>query len=133
MRKALGSAAALLAALVFLALPACQPRPKGENGIGAPRAIDCASQAIGEHAGEALGPVNHCLASEGSIDACLLGLVQPAVGITVDLIGCLTKREGSSASAASQANPADTADRQRAARAREFLEHMQARGFAFEH
>lgn len=134
MRKLIGPALAkLLAALaVFLALPACHPQGK-DSGLGAPRVIDCASQAIGAHAGEALGPVNGCLAGEGSVDACLLSLLAPAAGITVDLIGCLVKKEGSAASAASQANPDDSADAQRSARAKEFLSHMQARGFSFEH
>jgi hypothetical protein len=124
-------------ALLFLALvcstalliPACRAKPDG--GLGAPRVIDCASQTVAAHAPESLGPVNTCLAGDGDIQACLLGLLQPAIGITVDVVGCLTRKEGSAASAASQANPDDAVDAKRAARAKDFLEKMDARGFQF--
>lgn len=125
-------------AILFLALvcstalliPSCRARP--DSGLGMPRVIDCASQAVAGHAPEALGPVNSCLAGEGDIQACLLGLTQPAIGITVDVVGCLTRKEGSAASAASQANPSDTVDARKATRAKEFLEKMHERGFSFE-
>jgi hypothetical protein len=125
-------------AILFLALvcssalliPSCRARPDG--GLGAPRVVDCASQAVAAHAPEALGPVNVCLAGQGDVQACLLGLIQPAIGITVDVVGCLTRKEGSAASAASQANPENTVDARRAQRAREFLEKMRERGFSFE-
>lgn len=125
-------------ALLFLALvcssalliPSCRGgRP--DEGLGMPRVIDCASQAVANHAPEALGPVNVCLAGEGDVQACLLGLVRPAVGITLDVVGCLTRKEGSAASAASQANPENTVDARRAARSRTFLEKMRERGYAF--
>jgi len=125
-------------ALLFLALvcssalllPGCPVTP--DKGLGAPRAIDCTLQAGAAQAPQALGPVNSCLAGHGDVLACALGLVGPATGFTLDLIGCLVKREGSAASAASQANPADQVDAARAQRSREFLEKMAARGYQFE-
>lgn len=115
---------------VFLALPACQPKP-GANGLGSPGLVSCGTQAVAAAAPQALGPVNACLAGSGDIQACLLGLIQPAVGITIATIGCLTRHEGAAASAASQVNPDDRVDRMKAQRARDFLEKMDQRGYRF--
>lgn len=127
----------MMRALLFLALvcstalliPSC--RTTRPDGLGAPRVVDCATQAVAQRAPEALGPVNVCLAGEGDVQACLLSLISPATGITLDTIGCLVRKEGSAASAASQANPDNTVDARRASRSRDFLEKMQQRGYSF--
>lgn len=118
-------------ALVVSCLAACQPKPAGGGGLGSPGIISCGTQAVAAAAPQALGPVNACLAGGGDIQACLLGLIQPALNITLATIGCLTRHEGAAASAASQANPGDGLDRQKAQRAREFLEKMDQRGYRF--
>jgi hypothetical protein len=127
MRKALGGSKVLALVVFCVGVAACRAQPK-DSGLGAPRVIDCASQAVTNRAPELLGPINGCLAAEGSIDACLLSLVQPGIGVGIDAVMCLTRREGSTANAASQANPDDALDRRKAQRARAFLEGMAQRG-----
>jgi hypothetical protein len=129
MRKVLGSAAALLTALVLLALPGCQPKPR-TDGLGPPGIVRCGSEAVGKHAIDALPGINQCLAGEGDVMACILGLVQPAAGILVDTVLCVTSHEGAAARAAATGNPFDERDRRRAARAEEFLGKMRDRGWA---
>jgi hypothetical protein len=110
------------ALLLALACDSCKPTPGTPQTITPGTVVSCGTQAVTAHATEALPGVNACLSGKDDITTCLLGLVQPAVGITLDVIACLTKHEGSAASAASQANPDDKVDARRAARAREFLE-----------
>ena len=135
MKKLLALSALLAVAafmLTFAVLSAsCQPKPGTNGGLGNPGLISCGTQAVTDHATEAMPAVNACLSGTSDIVTCLLGLVRPAVGIGVDVIGCLTRHEGAAASAVSQANPADTVDARRAARAREFLQTMSRRGYVF--
>lgn len=115
-------------AVVIACLTACQPKP-GANGLGSPGLISCGTKAVSDHAIDALPGVNRCLAGDGDIQACLFGLVQPAVGILIETVACVTKHEGAAARSAAQANPFDERDKRRDARAREFLEKLEARGW----
>ncbi len=121
---------ALFAAIVALSVSlACTPKPGTAPGPTAPGGvISCGTKAVTDHAAQTLAPVNQCLASTGDVTNCLLGLVQPLVGITTEVIACVTRHEGSAAAAASRANPDDAVDARRMARAREFLE---GQGFQF--
>jgi hypothetical protein len=132
MRTVLGSAAPKLLALFVFCSLGCQPKPGSGPGLGKPGLISCATEVAADRAVDFLGPVNGCLAGESDIQSCLLGLVQPAVGATLAVIGCLTKHEGAAARSAAEANPFNDRDKRRAARAGEFLGAMEQRGYRFE-
>lgn len=126
MRKTPLLALATLIALASFALTfsACTPKP-GQEG-GPPKIVDCGVKAVTDHAIDALPGVNRCLSGTSSITDCLLGLVQPALGITFDTIACVTRHEGAAASAAAQTSGGER-DARRAARAKEFLEGQRVR------
>jgi hypothetical protein len=110
----------------------CQPKPAGGGGLGSPGVVSCGTKAVGDHAVDALPGVNRCLGGDGDVMACLLGLVQPALGIVLETVACVTKHEGAAAHAAAQANPGDTMDLHRANRAREFLGKLADRGYTIQ-
>jgi hypothetical protein len=118
-------ATAVVCAALFLG---CQPRPRAD-GLGSPGIIDCGSKAVADHAIDALPGVNRCLSGEGDIVACMLGLLQPAAGIVLDTVLCVSRHEGAAARASAASNPFDERDRRRAQRAAEFAEKMRERGY----
>jgi hypothetical protein len=130
MPKVLGSPLAKLLALiaVFLVLPGCQPRPK-VDGMGSPGVIDCGTKAVTDHAIDALPGVNRCLSAETDVQACLFGLIDPAVGIVLSTVACVTGHEGNAARSAAASNPFNDRDKRRAQRAAEFLGKLEERGY----
>lgn len=106
----------VLAAGLGLLLPAC---PAGCPG-GPKRLIECSGEAIATNAAKVQSAVVACL-SGGGTTACLLGLINPAAGITEDVIACLVRAEASKLAV----EPEDVG---RSERARSFLRE---RGYRF--
>jgi hypothetical protein len=100
----------------------CGHTPPTVSGV-----ISCGSEAIQRCAPTALPAVNDCLAGDGDVVACLVGLIQPVGCMTQETIACVVRKEGSSANAAAQANPSDTVDAKRASRAKEYLTRQNIR------
>jgi hypothetical protein len=82
--------------------------------------IDCGTQAVRERGIALIAPVNTCLIAQ-SPAACLLGLVNPALGITTSVLACVTRSAGSELSAAAQVNASDTVSKIGAENARAFI------------
>lgn len=59
------------------------------------KVVACGEQVLSERFPELVPAVKVCLAAtdQASGVQCLLGLVKPAAGVTVDLIACLTREE----------------------------------------
>lgn len=97
----------------------CHPEP----GTPTAKVVSCATESVKQHWPEALPAVNSCLAS-ASVTACLLGLVNPVVGITYDTIACLVRHQGDEFARAAAVNPGDYRSRKLAAAARKFLDEQ---------
>ena len=93
------------------------------------QAIQCGSEAIEKNWHKALPKVNACLTMATGWEGCLIGLIEPAVGITEDVIACLVKDQGAKFADTASANPSDATSKDGAAHAAEFL---QKRGYKFE-
>lgn len=115
--------------VLLLALASCRMPPPSSGKL-----IHCGGQVIGESWPTLLPLVNDCLgredlADQAAVNACLLALVKPAAGVTVDMIACMTHEQGGRFAESATANPADTRSARAAARARAF---EQAQGFTYE-
>lgn len=117
-------AAIALAALLGTGCPGgCQ----GEPGAFGPRVADCSRESVRQNWPKLLPAVNDCLVS-GSFTACLLGLVNPGIGMTEDLVSCVVRARGSEFAAMAQANPEDRTSSKAAENARAFIAE---RGWTF--
>jgi hypothetical protein len=101
------------------------PPPTSVTG----RVIRCGSEAVKQNWPRVLPAVNTCLAEALAPAGCLLALVDPAIGVTEDVIACLVRDRGEAFRAAATANPADDRSRGAAAAGRLFLAD---RGYVFE-
>lgn len=116
-------AVAALAALLGAGCPGCQ----GEPGSISARVADCGKGSVRQNWPKVLPAVNDCLVS-GSAVACLLGLVQPAVGITESVIACVVRSRATEFAAMASANPEDSTAGRAARNAEEFIRQ---RGWTF--
>ncbi len=107
--------ACFVAAAVFAT--SCRLPPPGTTGR---KLIDCSVDAVKRQAIGLIAPVNTCLTG-GDARACLLGLINPAAGVTLDVIACVTRREGAEFAAAELINPADKGSARAADNARAFI------------
>lgn len=112
--------------IIILALFLCAcPKPGPEPGyppVTPGGVISCAVTAVQQHAPEVLPKVNECLIMKVGAVNCLIGLIQPAIGITLDVIACVTAHEGDAAGAAAALNPRDSIDVLRHKNAEEFIQ-----------
>jgi hypothetical protein len=110
-----------LAVAVVLLLSSSCHRPAGPGGDpGDTGLLNCAVQSVVDHWPTVLPLVNKCLVNQ-SVDVvtCLLGAIDPAVGITEGIIACVTR--SSAASYHDAANHGDETAARAAARADLFL------------
>lgn len=106
--------------LLVLLLAAC-PRPlPGEPTK--PGLVQCGTEAIQSNWPRVLPAVNRCLAAaaDSAWLNCLLGLIDPAAGITEDLIRCVTADSAKSFADAAAHNRSDVVSARAATRAQEF-------------
>ncbi|MGH8677183.1 MAG: hypothetical protein ACREUQ_02375 [Burkholderiales bacterium] len=121
-------------ALILLAIPACPagcptpPRPGDPDAGVHVGIVDCSAQTIRDHALSLIPFVNDCLIKP-SYSACLLALIDPAVGITIDVIGCVVNARQNGFSANVAANPNDTVSLTAAKNAGNFIREQ---GLKFE-
>lgn len=106
--------------LLVVGLGAACPHPP-PTPITPGKVINCLTQAVEQNAPTLVPLVNQCLQG-GDVEACLLGLVKPGIGVGIDVIDCVVRHEGAAAEHASRANPADTRDIRIAANAKAFLD-----------
>lgn len=112
--------AVLLAALsASLAVPSCRVPPP-TTGVG--KIISCGTDAVRSCGPMTLPAVNTCLAGDGDVTSCLLGLIRPATCVTEEVVACLVRHEGAEFAHAAQANPDDVRSFRCADRAKTFLE-----------
>ena len=97
----------------------CRPPPPGEPTGSL--VVRCASEAVQENWPRALPAVNSCLVRTDDWRACLAGLIDPAVGITADVIACVVRHSGAEYHAAAQANTNDARSARAAEHARMWL------------
>lgn len=108
-------AGALLVSLV--ACPGC-PNPTTTQQ----KWIDCSAAAVRTHGIPAIPAVNECLTQSMGWEACLIGLIQPAAGITKDVLACVLLQRAENFGAMAAQNPEDEVSRTAAERARAFIE-----------
>ncbi len=107
--------ACFVAAAVFAT--SCRLPPPGTTGR---KLIDCATDAVKQNGIGLIAPVNTCLTG-GDVQSCLLGLINPAAGITYDVLACVVRREGAEFAAAEAINANDTRSRRGATSARQWI------------
>jgi hypothetical protein len=116
----------VLVFVLFLAPLGCAHTPPG--GSETPSAlVDCTVSAVRAHAIDIIPKVNDCIATS-DYDKCLISLIQPAIGITIDAIGCAVQARGRSAARTLAVNQNDQLSFEAAARAEQFLK---SHGFVF--
>lgn len=114
--------ASMAAVIAWVAIASCR-LPPPDSGVG--RVIDCGSEAVQKRWPAVLAPLNSCLTGAAAgVSGCLLGLINPAAGVTYDVIVCLTRQQGSTFAHAAQANPKDRVSAQAAENARRFLDEQ---------
>ena len=112
--------------VVALVVVGCRlPPPTTPAG----RAIRCGSDAVAKNWPRVLPAVNTCLAESLAVTGCLLALVDPVLGITEDVIACVTRDRAVAFADSAAANPDDTRSRAAAAAGKIFLRD---RGYVFE-
>ena len=110
---------------VFMALPGCpKPTTSPDGPSSITKIIDCSEQAVRDHGIQLLPAINDCLAQSSGWAACLGGLVQPAIGVTEEVVACATRAAGRAAAR----TPSDSTSSQLAAHAADFLKQ---RGYKF--
>lgn len=117
------SLAAFLAVLSVLAVPACRVPPP-DTKLG--KVIDCTSKSVQENAISAVGPVNDCLTlpDDENWQACLVKLINPAVGITRDIVACVLRDSGELFAAMAETNSGDSRSARGAVRARSYIDEQ---------
>lgn len=117
-----------LVLVLLLFAVSCRVPPR-HTTVGA--VIRCSADAVQSNWPRILPAVNTCLGDEtvSDVTGCLLALVNPATGITEDVVACLVRERGSDAFAAAQANPRDARSSRAATRAHGFI---LAREYRFE-
>jgi hypothetical protein len=87
------------------------------------KTVDCSGESVRSRWVSILPAVNQCIGdvTVGDYTSCLLALVNPAAGISLDVVACLVRERGASAVHASQANPDDARSTRAAERAHAFL------------
>lgn len=111
--------AAFLLTLVLTSATGCRvPPPDSTAG----KWIRCSGAAIEQNWHQALPAVNGCLTGidDGWRD-CLVGLINPAVGITEDVIACVTRDQGTKFADSALANGQDVRSLRAAERASAWL------------
>lgn len=91
--------------------------------------IACGSTAMQQNWPSVLPQVNGCLTSPGDWEGCLIGLINPAIGVTEDLVACLVKDQGVKFSDSAKVNVNDTTSVMAAQRADAFITK---RGYKFQ-
>lgn len=106
---------------VFVLVVAGCPKPTPGTHPGG--VLECSSEAVKAHWPEALPAVNRCLAAtpDSAWWNCLVGLINPVVGITEEVVACVVRGTGDRYRQASAANPRDEISAVAASRAAEFL------------
>jgi hypothetical protein len=97
MLAAMRTAIALVALLTVsgVGCSSCQ-QPGGGGGIGN-KLISCTTEAVSRNWPTVLPGVNTCLTDTGpdsSVSSCLLGLINPAINVTEDVIACVLRDQG---------------------------------------
>jgi hypothetical protein len=113
---------------VLLGLSAVAGCPQPMPGPGHPGIIDCSTQAVRDFGIPLIPKINDCLVGVGGWTGCLIGLINPAVGITEDVIACVVKSSGKQFGEAADANKADTVSSAAASHAKMFLSE---KGYTF--
>jgi hypothetical protein len=72
---------------VLLGLSAVAGCPQPMPGPGHPGIIDCSAQAVRDYGIPLIPKVSDCL-QQPSFSTCLISLINPAVGITEDIVAC---------------------------------------------
>lgn len=88
------------------------------------RVIQCAGEAIERNWHQALPAVNTCItvdANESGWRDCLIGVINPAVGITEDLVACVLRDQGQKMAAQAERNPNDFRSERGAKRAETWI------------
>lgn len=109
--------ALFVAAVVAWSSMGCKMPQPGTVGR---KLIDCGTEAVKKNAIGIIPEVNSCLTGDSAKD-CLLGLVNPAVGITYDVVACVVRRQGAEFAASEQINPLDVRSKVAAGNAHEFI------------
>lgn len=114
--------------VLLLVLAGCPKPTPGEPQK--PGIIQCASEAVQKKWPQVLPAVNRCLASAADADwvGCLVGLIEPAAGITESVIACTVRSSGARYADAAKSNDADKMSVRAASRAQAFLAD---RGYRF--
>lgn len=83
--------------------------------------IRCSGEVASSRWPSAIGPVNRCLSDSDDSRSCLLGLIEPAIGMTESLIACVVRSQGTVYSQYADNNPSDKRSEIAAANASAFL------------